>query len=269
MEIDNYYIYKTTNNVNGKIYIGQRVTCLPIEKDDYLGSGKLLLKAIDKYGKQNFSKQILHIVNCRSQLNQIQKQLVNEEFISLTTNYNLALGGYGGRLGKEVEMKISKAHLGKKLTQQHKEKIRIAELGKKCKPVSKQLRKLRSQKFKGEGNPNYGKPRSAETKQKIGNANRGRSVSIEVRQLISERTKAGMKNMDVDKFWEFQRKSAESRRGNHLSQSAKSKMSKTLLGRKYINNGITQKKVDPELLEQFLKDSWKLGRLLRKRLQEH
>jgi group I intron endonuclease len=51
MEIDNYYIYKTTNNINGKVYIGQRVTSNNIENDDYLGSGKLLLKAIAKYGK--------------------------------------------------------------------------------------------------------------------------------------------------------------------------------------------------------------------------
>lgn len=263
MEIDNYYIYKTTNNINGKVYIGQRVTSNNIENDDYLGSGKLLLKAIAKYGKQNFSKQILYIVNSRSELNQIQKELVNQEFVLKESNYNLALGGYGGRLGKEVAQKISKSHLGKKLTQQHKQKIRIAELGKKCKPISEQLRRFRSQRFKGERNPNYGKPRTFETKQKIGIAHRGKTVSSELKSIISEKTKLGMKNMDPNKFCQFQQKSAASRRGKHLSQEAKKKMSKTITGRKYIHNGIIQKKVDFELLDGYLQDSWILGRLPR------
>ena len=46
------YIYKTTNKVNGKIYIGQKKG-LSFNKN-YLGSGKLLKKAIEKYGKESF-----------------------------------------------------------------------------------------------------------------------------------------------------------------------------------------------------------------------
>ena len=48
-------IYKTTCLVNYKIYIGQSIR----NKNYYLGSGKLLLKAIKKYGKNNFTKEIL------------------------------------------------------------------------------------------------------------------------------------------------------------------------------------------------------------------
>ena len=50
------YIYLTTNLVNGKKYIGQHNGSI---KDDYLGSGVLLVKAIKKYGKENFKKEIL------------------------------------------------------------------------------------------------------------------------------------------------------------------------------------------------------------------
>jgi len=56
MSIVCYIIYKTTNLVNGKIYVGQHYTSA---NDGYLGSGKILDKAVKKYGKQNFEREII------------------------------------------------------------------------------------------------------------------------------------------------------------------------------------------------------------------
>ena len=53
------YIYKTTNIVNGKIYIGQHKYSKNKIDESYLGSGKLLIKAINKYGIENFECVIL------------------------------------------------------------------------------------------------------------------------------------------------------------------------------------------------------------------
>lgn len=53
-----YYIYLTTNHINGKRYIGKHYGEL---NDSYLGSGNLIKAAIEKYGKENFSKEILYI----------------------------------------------------------------------------------------------------------------------------------------------------------------------------------------------------------------
>lgn len=56
-----YIIYKTINKVNRKFYIGVH-KCKSIEEfDGYLGSGALIKKAVAKYGKHNFERQVLHV----------------------------------------------------------------------------------------------------------------------------------------------------------------------------------------------------------------
>jgi hypothetical protein len=89
-----YLIYKITNKKNGKIYIGKHQT-LNVQ-DDYLGSGKLLKKAIQKYGQQNFTKEILFIFDNEKEMNSKEKELVTEEFCGRKDTYNLCPGGYGG-----------------------------------------------------------------------------------------------------------------------------------------------------------------------------
>ena len=53
-----WYCYETVNKVNGKYYRGKSGSSNP-EKDGYLGSGTLLKKAIQKYGRAAFCKKIL------------------------------------------------------------------------------------------------------------------------------------------------------------------------------------------------------------------
>jgi hypothetical protein len=59
-------IYKTTNLINGKIYIGKDSK----NNSKYLGSGLLLKRAILKYGKENFKKEILEECSSIEELNQ-------------------------------------------------------------------------------------------------------------------------------------------------------------------------------------------------------
>jgi hypothetical protein len=53
------YIYKITNLVNGKIYVGQRTSRKDFDFDEYYGSGLKLNYAFKKYGMSNFSKELL------------------------------------------------------------------------------------------------------------------------------------------------------------------------------------------------------------------
>ncbi|MEX0596844.1 MAG: GIY-YIG nuclease family protein, partial [Candidatus Paceibacterota bacterium] len=73
-----YTVYKTTNLINDKIYIGIHET--KNLNDNYLGSGKLLKRAIEKYGSQNFKREYLFIFDNKEEQLAKEKELVTEEF---------------------------------------------------------------------------------------------------------------------------------------------------------------------------------------------
>ena len=85
-----YTIYKITNKINGKFYIGKHQT--KNLNDGYMGSGKLIRNAIQKYGKENFSKEILHVFDSEEEMNAKEKELV----VVSEMSYNLCDGGNGG-----------------------------------------------------------------------------------------------------------------------------------------------------------------------------
>lgn len=90
-----HYLYKTTNMINGKYYLGMHST--GNLDDDYLGSGKRLRYAINKYGEKNFKKEILIFFNSREELIEGEIKLVTEDIIKNDPLcMNLKPGGSGG-----------------------------------------------------------------------------------------------------------------------------------------------------------------------------
>ena len=101
------YVYKTTNKINGKIYIGlkQKSTF----DTSYLGSGNLIQRSIKKYGKDAFRVEVLDWAPDKKSLDLLEQYYI--KMYRATDNsigYNIANGGQGGNLGVEINNKISK-----------------------------------------------------------------------------------------------------------------------------------------------------------------
>jgi hypothetical protein len=89
-----FLIYKITNLINNKIYIGQHVTT-NID-DSYMGSGDHIKNAIKKYGLENFKKEIIAECSSFEEMNELEKKLVNHEFVQNPNTYNHSIGGSYG-----------------------------------------------------------------------------------------------------------------------------------------------------------------------------
>ena len=86
-----YLIYKVTNLVNGKYYIGRHST--NDINDSYMGSGIGIKNAIKKYGIENFKKEIITEATSSDELWEMEKNIVNDGVVKDRMSYNMAYGG--------------------------------------------------------------------------------------------------------------------------------------------------------------------------------
>lgn len=117
-----YIIYKITNLINGKIYIGKHKT-KKID-DGYMGSGKYIKVAILKYGITNFSKDILSYHETEESMNLTESLLVNQEFVDRNDTYNLVIGGGCGWSYVHINKHCLYGMNGKRHSAETKEKQR-------------------------------------------------------------------------------------------------------------------------------------------------
>ena len=89
-----YYLYKITNLKNKKVYVGVHKT--NDLADGYMGSGKLIIAAIKKYGLDFFKKEIIEFFNSEHEMFNREREVVTEEFVTSGNTYNLTSGGNGG-----------------------------------------------------------------------------------------------------------------------------------------------------------------------------
>jgi hypothetical protein len=89
-----FIIYKITNRLNGKFYIGMHQTSNP--DDGYYGSGTNIKRAIAKYGKENFAKEILHSFASYEEMVEAEKKIVTADLVESEDCYNINCGGHGG-----------------------------------------------------------------------------------------------------------------------------------------------------------------------------
>jgi group I intron endonuclease len=118
-----YYIYRTTNKINGKQYVGSHHGKID---DNYYGSGVLILKAIEKYGSENFVKEILEIVTNVETLKEKEEFWLNKLQCATDLNYyNIVNISGGGDLMnyKSVEEKADIRQRQKESREKKREEI--------------------------------------------------------------------------------------------------------------------------------------------------
>jgi hypothetical protein len=161
-----YFVYDTTNLINGKKYRGIHKTSNI--NDGYLGSGWLFNIALKKHGKENFIKEILEYCNSYDELIEKEKIYVDENWVKDKSNYNLKTGGQSfGILSDESKNKISET-----LKRKYKSGEIIASIGDYGRgiPVSEEMKKKISntmkERYKHQEHHLVGTTQSDETKKK-------------------------------------------------------------------------------------------------------
>lgn len=191
-------IYKITNLMNNKIYIGKTTE---FNEKKYFCGGQAINKAIKKYGKHNFKREILGYCSSLKELNEAEIECIYF-FRSFGSDgvkpdniygYNLTAGGDGG--------------IGRKVSKEAKEKNRLAHLGK----VHTNEAKIQMSKSK------MGKKLSEETRKKMSQAKTG--------QVPWNKGRTGV----------YSEESLSKMTGWHHTQESKQKMSVSKLGKKFTN----------------------------------
>lgn len=185
-------IYKITNIINGKVYIGQADDINRRwyhHKYYYQVKDNLIYRAMRKYGIENFSFEVIE--ECSIEALDEREIYYIEQYNSYinaekSNGYNATLGGStsrGYRHTEETKEKIREKKKGKKLSEETKRKIGEALKGKNNFFYNKH--------FIGEENSMYGKHHSEESKQKMSKSHKGKKLTQEHKDSLKEARKGG------------------------------------------------------------------------------
>ena len=205
-------IYKITNSINDKIYIGKDSH----NNSNYYGSGILINKAIKKYGKENFKKEIICYCFLDYEINDREKFYI-KFYNSLHPNgYNLTIGGDGfSDPTGEIAKKISKTLTGTKQTKQTKEKRgKSVSIALKNKPWTELQKKVHNDgRRKGRIPWNKNKKLSKEHCKHISESRLGYIVKEETKEKLRKPKSEEFKEK-LRKPWSKARREAENKKGN-------------------------------------------------------
>ena len=177
-------IYKYTNKINGKVYIGR--TCTTLEKRARNGEGyrccTYFYSAIQKYRWKNFEPEIIK--------EDLTAEEASKEEIFYIEKFDSANPNKGYNIVKEIHSDFSEKtrkklsernkkennpRWGKHISEEHKEKIREANRKRVITEETREkLREYMKVRYRGENHPMYGRHHSEEAKKKVSKANKGR-----------------------------------------------------------------------------------------------
>ena len=166
-------IYRITNTVDGKVYVGQTWKTLQRRWREHRNSTscRKLARAIKAHGRESFKIELLTFAATQPVADHLESHFINL-FDSIHTGYNIREGGAQGSLPPETKARMRVAHLGKTIFPVQREKARVANLGKKHGPPSKETRaKLRAAAL--------GRRWSDEDRARLSEAHLGKTLSPE------------------------------------------------------------------------------------------
>ena len=257
--IRTFYIYFITNHINGNTYIGQRKCPInkTLENDNYMGSGSRLQLAKEKYGIENFSKEIIAVCHQKEIIDILEINYI-ELYRSIgKAEYNIAKGGNSGDFcyfseeskRKKIES-MKRFYKNKIWTEEEKERFRY------WKGKHHTLEQIRKNSESHKGLNKY--PKSEEHKRKISESlkgnipgNKGMKMSkefCEKQHLIKTELYSSEKG-ELTK-----QKLRQANLGKHHSEETKRKMSISSTGRKHSEE--TKKMLSEKFKGRTFSEDW-------------
>ena len=157
-------VYVTTCSVNGKKYIGKFLYDRINDWEKYLGSGRYLQEDIKKYGKDKFIREIIKNYYTTEELEKAEEELILKTNAVYDDNYyNVKLSSVGGDIFT-------------------------------TNPRKEELREMRKQQMSGQGNHQYGKPK---TEKMISSVKKANSRAIEIDGIKYESTSKASRTLGI------------------------------------------------------------------------
>lgn len=196
-------VYKITNIINLKVYIGQSIN-IKLRWKDHINSLRrgdssctLLQRAWNKYRENNFVFEILELCS-EDVLDEVEAKYINlYDACNTNKGYNIEHGGNKNKhLTEETKKKIGDANRGRKFSDEVKQKMSESRIGKNNGMYGKHHSEESKIKMSAARKSKPGHPRSDYQKECARLANLGKEVSEETRRKISE---ANMGNIPYNK----------------------------------------------------------------------
>ena len=191
-------IYKVTNKINNKIYIGQTIRTLEERiKEHTRKRNSSLYKAFNKYGIENFEIEIIDKCNTTEELNKKEIYWIKYYDCLVPKGYNLCEGG------------------GQTNGYQHREESKIKMSNNRG-------------RYYGENNPFYGKTHTLEQKQKWSKERKGKDLSKAIEKSIKSRQRKVI-NLDTMEIFNSIKEASEkyNLKDTHITRVCKGKRNKT------------------------------------------
>lgn len=221
------YIYKTTDLLNNKIYVGQHKALKFDEK--YYGSGIIIKELLNKYGTQRFSCEVLEWCSSQDELNQKEIFWINElNCLDETIGYNIATGGAFGDSGYHLGM------LGKSQSTKQKLAVKNYQL---THPKTSGMKSKMQKTMRGNTNASHGKGMKF--------VHKGYDVQTRIKEeLIPEYLENGWSLGKCQQAIDNQQKSHKQKYNNST----------------FVHKGLIAKLVDNSEVNQYLNSGWELGK---------